>query len=99
MFQVSKIVGLFVLLSIAVLVFIIFVIVYLPIKSTASTDTNVFQIITTKDGSVRGKRFETSFRGISYFAFRGIPYGEAPIGDLRFKVRVTNLRHIRSLFN
>lgn len=75
------------IISIVVLLLIILVIIYLPIESPTSVDTNLYKIIATKNGRVRGKRFETLFKGMPYFAFRGIPYGKAPIGDRRFKVR------------
>ena len=37
-------------------------------------------------GSVRGAQM-TSAAGKVFFAFRGIPYAKAPIGELRFSVR------------
>lgn len=43
--------------------------------------------VETKTGRVRGKLNETLFDKKYYYSFRGIPYGKAPIGDLRFKVR------------
>lgn len=37
-------------------------------------------------GYVRGKTEKTP-SGVEYMSFRGIPYAQPPIGDLRFKVR------------
>lgn len=41
-------------------------------------------VITTKSGQVRG-RLEFSSLLRSFYAFKGIPYAEPPIGDLRFR--------------
>lgn len=49
-------------------------------------DPNICKIVESNDGFIRGKRFETFYRKRPYFAFKGIKYGKAPIGNLRFKV-------------
>lgn len=38
-----------------------------------------------EDGKIKGTTMKTRF-GQNFLAFRGIPYAEAPIGDLRFQV-------------
>lgn len=44
------------------------------------------RIVETKNGLIRGVRLKTLLKNLDYFAFRGVPYGKAPIGELRFKV-------------
>lgn len=41
-----------------------------------------------EQGAVRGNYDQTAWTGQSFMQFRGIPYAEAPIGELRFKVRI-----------
>lgn len=48
-----------------------------------------------ESGRVRGKRGLTLFREKAYYSFRGIPYAQPPIKDLRFKV--SRIHTIRSL--
>ena len=38
-------------------------------------------------GQVRGSRM-SSFNDREFIAFRGVPYGQPPVGDLRFKVYI-----------
>lgn len=45
-----------------------------------------FRIIKTENGLVRGKKELTLFDQRAYYSFKGIPYGRAPVGELRFKV-------------
>lgn len=44
------------------------------------------KIIQTANGSIRGVRVTSERQHVDFHAFRGIPYGKPPIGDLRFKV-------------
>lgn len=37
-------------------------------------------------GRIRGRHNVTVFDAKPYFSFRGIPYGRAPLNELRFKV-------------
>lgn len=48
-----------------------------------------YKIVETDSGPIRGVRNTTLLNGAIFYSFRGIPYAEAPIGDLRFKV-ITN---------
>lgn len=47
---------------------------------------NQYKIVETTNGRVRGIRNTTLLNGLPFYAFKGIPYGKAPIDDLRFKV-------------
>lgn len=47
---------------------------------------SVYCTINTNSGRIRGKQNQTLFDKIPYFSFRGIPFAQPPIGDLRFKV-------------
>ncbi|XP_060530356.1 carboxylic ester hydrolase-like [Cylas formicarius] len=42
-------------------------------------------VVTTRQGDVRGVTNTTQLRNRTYHAFRGIPYAQPPIGDLRFR--------------
>lgn len=42
-------------------------------------------IVVTSLGSILGS-VKTTRKGFDFYAFRGIPYAEPPIGELRFKV-------------
>lgn len=66
---------------IVLVILVIFVVKYFP-----NDEPNLYKIVQTKDGGIRGRRFETAYRKRPYFAFRGIRYGKPPVGDLRFKV-------------
>lgn len=47
---------------------------------------NKYLVVRTENGSFRGS-METSLRSLTkFYAFRGIPYAEPPVGRLRFKV-------------
>ena len=41
-------------------------------------------VLSTQSGFVRGVRQHSS-DGNTFISFRGIPYAEAPVGDLRFR--------------
>lgn len=45
-----------------------------------------FKVVRTDLGEVRGNILETILNKRSFYAFRGIRYGKAPLGALRFKV-------------
>nr|XP_023025748.1 esterase B1-like [Leptinotarsa decemlineata] len=44
-------------------------------------------VVTVEEGKVRGK-IQEDYHGGKFYSFSGIPYGKAPIGDLRFKAPV-----------
>lgn len=44
-------------------------------------------IVGIENGQVRGQLNATVDANTPYYAFRGIPYAQPPIGDLRFRVR------------
>lgn len=45
-----------------------------------------YEIVKTDSGPLRGKSLKTLFDYKEYFSFKGIPYAEVPINNLRFKV-------------
>ena len=45
-----------------------------------------YKIISTANGKVQGKKTLTVIEGVEYYSFRGIPFAQPPVGDLRFKV-------------
>lgn len=47
---------------------------------------NQYKVVETLNGAIRGIRNTTFFNGVPFYSFKGIPYGKAPINDLRFKV-------------
>ncbi|XP_060801235.1 juvenile hormone esterase-like [Amyelois transitella] len=51
-------------------------------SSTVIDETN--PIVTVKDGALKGST-NNLLDGGKYFSFKGIPYAEPPIGDLRFR--------------
>lgn len=46
-------------------------------------------IVKTESGPVRGVSLTTYLKNKTYNAYRGIPYAEPPLGELRFKVNFT----------
>lgn len=52
-----------------------------------SDDDHIYCTVNTKSGHVRGVQKQTLFGETSYFSFRGIPFAEPPIKNLRFKVK------------
>lgn len=65
---------------------VLIILVVLAVKFYPNDKPNMFKTVQTKDGGIRGKRFQTAYKNRPYFAFRGMRYGKPPIGDLRFKV-------------
>lgn len=49
-----------------------------------------YKIVETDSGPIRGVRNTTLLNGSIFYSFRAIPYAKAPIGDLRFKVTLSN---------
>lgn len=50
-------------------------------------------IVDTVYGKVKGEQSTTILGKKNYFSFKGIPYTEPPIGDLRFKVNNVEIRN------
>lgn len=51
-------------------------------------EPNGCKVIETDLGQIRGTPLTTVFGGKPFCGYRGIKYGQPPVGDLRFKVRV-----------
>lgn len=52
------------------------------------SEPDSYKMVTTENGAVRG-RLELSFlRKVPYYSFKGIPYAQPPVGELRFKVNL-----------
>lgn len=54
-----------------------------------SVDESIYKTVETKNGAVRGILKKTIFHQKPYFQFMGIPFANAPVGELRFKVFIT----------
>lgn len=52
-------------------------------------DESIYRTVETKNGAVRGILKKTIFHQKSYFQFMGIPFANPPVGELRFKVFIT----------
>lgn len=59
--------------------------VWLSWPNQVNADTDVVEI-DIDGGRIRGKHSLTLFGEKPYYSFRGIPYAQPPIKDLRFKV-------------
>lgn len=47
-------------------------------------------IIDISTGRIEGRELVSKVLNKTYYAYQGIPYGQPPIGDLRFRVRTTS---------
>lgn len=47
-------------------------------------------VFETNDGTIQGLVQYTLFQRKPYYAFKGIPFAQPPIGHLRFKVSIIN---------
>ena len=59
---------------------------FLISSACALLDNGTVKIVQTQNGKVQGKKAVTVIEGIEYYAFKGIPFAQPPIGNLRFKV-------------
>ena len=53
--------------------------------ASAIQNSGKFQVISIESGQVRGQKLRTLIENREYYAFRGIPFAQTPIGNLRFK--------------
>lgn len=63
---------------------LIFLAVFTSVNSNVF-DHTVYKTVETNTGLIRGRLNQTFLYQKDYFAFKGIPYAEPPIGELRFK--------------
>lgn len=49
-------------------------------------------VVTVNEGKLLGKKEISTFSGLEYLAFYGVPYGEPPVGNLRFRVTINSGR-------
>lgn len=54
------------------------------------------KVVNTRLGLISGVQLSTIWGGKPFCGYRGIRFGQAPVGDLRFKVRIFYLRHFLS---
>ncbi|KAJ9586490.1 hypothetical protein L9F63_019848, partial [Diploptera punctata] len=57
---------------------------YFPFYDEHIQLSTIFLSLLFKKGQLRGKVAST-FRGLDYYSFQGIPYAKPPIAELRFK--------------
>lgn len=74
---------------------IIFSLIALSASKTLRNE--VYCKVDTNNGWIRGLQNHTLFENQAYFSFRGIPFAEPPIKNLRFKV-LKNERKITMYF-
>lgn len=63
------------------------IVLFATLNDVCGNETGSYKTIQTHSGAIRGVKQYTLFRNVSYYSFRGVPYAEKPIGNLRFKVR------------
>lgn len=64
---------------------VLFVLIIVLLIDDGVSFESKYKIAKTKDGLVRGQLKKTALNGRSYYSYRGIPFAETPVGDLRFK--------------
>lgn len=64
----------------------------LSLVNYVNGDADVVEV-DIESGRIRGKRSLTLFREKPYYSFRGIPYAQPPIKDLRFKVGLFSIHN------
>lgn len=64
---------------------LIFLLFCALLRST-NAKSDYYRIATTEYGEVQGILKTTLLNDVDYYAFKGIPYAESPVGKLRFKV-------------
>lgn len=56
------------------------------------TSGNSYPEVITSLGTIRGTEMTSYHHGKSFSAFRGIRYAQPPVGELRFKVSLSDLQ-------
>lgn len=64
---------------------IVSVIIILPRCTLVNISVENMVQVRVSDGVLEGEQVQNEFGG-SFYRFRGIPYAQPPLGDLRFKV-------------
>lgn len=73
-------------ICIFLVVLLVLALILCALQKRSSPPTNAIQrIVSTHAGLVRGYAAKTHFQRQDYFAYRGIPYAQPPIGELRFQ--------------
>lgn len=49
------------------------------------------KVINCKNGLIRGTESRSMLQNVTFCSYKGIPYGKAPVGELRFKVNSISL--------
>lgn len=66
--------------------FLSFFTIVFSLFAIGQTKINFSSIIETDSGPVRGKILTTVRDAVEFSSFTGIPFGEPPVGHLRFRV-------------
>lgn len=64
--------------------YLIFTIVFLSASHCVYCDSS--PTVALSLGKIRGENVKTN-SGVNYYSFRGIPFAEPPVGELRFAVK------------
>lgn len=63
-----------------------FLFVLVVVGYCQSHSDGIVSVKLSNGNEVRGRELKTLYANRSYFSFKGIPYAEPPVGELRFKV-------------
>ncbi|KAH9631703.1 hypothetical protein HF086_014704, partial [Spodoptera exigua] len=57
-----------------------------PLRTVSRVHSTVLRMVQVRvsEGLLEGERVENPYGG-SFYSFKGIPYAQPPVGDLRFK--------------
>ena len=70
--------------------FIVLAICFATLSNFCDGGSPKYSVVNVKDGTIRGILEKTLFDRKEFYAFKGIQYGQPPVGNLRFKVSVKN---------
>lgn len=56
-------------------------------QSSSDQVDGIVSVALPSGAQIRGREQHTFYANREYVAFKGVPYAEAPVGTLRFKVR------------